>query len=227
MHLFEKVEYTSRVPSRDGGPRSATGLSRGNGDEDRHGTRLRDGLGGTCCGREPGACPVADGGLTRVSHHPRVLRHRFAGRHADRAVDRHQARRRGGTAAGAPLVEGHGGAGGGRRGVRDRVVLRDGPAVAGTDGAVWGDHRHPVPGRGDLLLPGSDLSGRIPVRVAAAVPVGPLVERRADGGGGHTRRPLGDRGELLDELTRRIHAQPRQDHQSGPAVGLFQRLDPV
>src|SRR6266487_3432108 len=27
MHLFEKVEYTSRVPGRDGGPRSAAGVA--------------------------------------------------------------------------------------------------------------------------------------------------------------------------------------------------------
>ena len=40
-------------------------------------------------------------------------------------------------------------------------------------------------------------------------------------------RHVGGRGELVDELTGRVHAQPRQDHQCRPGVGVFQRLDPV
>src|SRR5262249_16199805 len=78
-----------------------------------------------------GAGPVPDGVVAGVPHHPRVLRRRVRGRHHDRGVDRHQARRCRGAAAGTPLGEGHGGpsggwgGGGGRGGgVCGRGVLR-------------------------------------------------------------------------------------------------------
>jgi Cytochrome bd-type quinol oxidase, subunit 1 len=67
----------------------------------------------------------------------------------------------------------------------------------------------------------------VPVRVAAAVALGALVERDADRGGRGAGRHVGGGGELVDELTGRVHAPPRQDHQRRPGVGVFQRLDPV
>src|SRR5215468_9560985 len=86
-------------------------------------TEAHDGRSGARSGRGSGAGPVADGIVAGVPHHPRVLRHRVRGRHPDRGMDRYQARRCRGAAAGAPLVEGHGGAGGGGRGVGDRAVV--------------------------------------------------------------------------------------------------------
>src|SRR5215831_6517693 len=85
--------------------------------------RRTNGRSGARSGRGSGAGPVADGVVAGVPHHPRVLWHRVRGRHPDRGMDRYQARRCRGAAAGAPLVEGHGGAGGGRRGVGDGAVV--------------------------------------------------------------------------------------------------------
>src|SRR5215813_3835481 len=75
--------------------------------------------------------------------------------------------------------------------------------MAWADGPVRGGHRLPVLGRGDLLLPGSDLRGGVPVRVAAAVALGALVERDADRGGRGAGRPLGGGVFFLDYGARR------------------------
>src|SRR5215813_13838214 len=99
--------------------------------------------------------------------------------------------------------------------------------MAGPDGPVRGGAGPPVLVRGDLLLPGSDLRGRVPVWMAAAIAVGALVERYADRRGRGAGRPVSGRGELMDELTGRIHAAQRHDHPCRPGVGVFQLLDPV
>src|SRR5215469_734204 len=95
--------------------------------------RTCDEHGGARSGRESSAGQIADGVVAGVPHYPRVLRRRVRGRHHDRGVDRYQTRRCRGAAAGAPLVEGHGGAGGGRRGVGDRAVVCDGPVEGRPD----------------------------------------------------------------------------------------------
>src|SRR5256714_4294643 len=121
VHLWGSVAGTPRdLPGARSRYTGGAALLRDGGMQP---TEARDGRSGARSGRESGAGPVADGVVAGVPHHPRVLRHRVRGRHHDRGMDRHQARRCRGAAAGAPLVEGHGGAGGGRRGVGGRGVV--------------------------------------------------------------------------------------------------------
>ena len=98
------------------------------------------------------------------------------------------------------------------------------PGLMGRFGAAIG---FPFSHGGDLLFPGSDLRRGVPVRLAAAAALGALVERDADRGVRAAGRLVGGRGELVDELTGRVHAHQRQAHQRRPGVGVLQRLDPV
>src|SRR5216110_907300 len=121
VHLWGSVAGTpATYPERSRGTHGGAALLRDGGMQP---TEAHNGRSGARSGRGSGAGPVADGVVAGVPHHPRVLRHRVRGRHHDRGMDRYQARRCRGAAAGAPLVEGHGGAGGGRRGVGDGAVL--------------------------------------------------------------------------------------------------------
>ena len=131
---------------------------------------------------------------------------------ADRELPRPAPRRRGRADARAALVEGGGGDVRGRRGDRDRALVRVRAAVAGVHGALRRGLRRPVRDRGHLLLPRGDLHRDLHLRLEAPVAVGALLDRRAGRDHGPRRRVLGRRGELVDEPAAGLLADDGRRH---------------
>ena len=131
-------------------------------------------------------------------------------------------RRRRRAAAGPALVEGGGGDVRGRRGDRDRAVVRVRPAVARVHRPLRRGLRRPVRDRGDLLLPRGDLRRDLHLRLEAAGAVDALLGRRADRDHGPRRGVLGRGGELVDEPAAGLLADERRRDEGRAAEGDLQ-----
>ena len=162
---------------------------------------LTDALASVAVRHRSGAVgPVADGLHPGVPHHPGAAGGVVVGDDPDRQLPRHQARRPRRDAAGAALVEVHGGHLRRRGRDRHRALLRVRPAVAQVHGPVGRGVRGPVRLRGHLLLHRGGLHLDLHLRLAPAEAVGPLLDRGADRDRRHLRQHLGGGGQRLDEL---------------------------
>ncbi len=120
------------------------------------------------------------------------------------------------------MVAGDGRSGRRRCGHRNRPVVRDGATVARTDAHLRLGAGRAVRVRGDLLLPRGDLHRHLLVRMAAPPRLDALLDGYPDRAHRPRGRGRGDGGELLDELTGRVHAEPRAGRGGRSVAGLFQ-----
>ena len=151
-----------------------------------------------------------------------MFRCRVSDHHLCRAPARHRARRPGGARSREAVGEGVGRVVRHRGGVGYGAQLRDGPAVAGSDGQVRRRARPAVRVRGAVVLRRGDLPRHLPVRLGPSAATAAPGHADPDGRlrrGRHVLRGLGQR---VDEHSRRFrHPSTARSPTSTRGAAMF------